>query len=344
MASTVDRPAPSPDRPAARKGAGEGLAAAFRAANVTPGLPCGNRGRRIAPVNGQREVRSVSVPAPAAIGPRRTALLAACVVAVGFVLTLALQSVHGHVGSPPKEHVFSAAVTYVALAAAGLALAAGLCLAAVMRMWRDEELGQRRVRVRWWERLVILLVYAAIAGVAVAALASLRRNAARGRVPIRGRHGVPRPNASPTAPEHVQWSFFAAVAIGALLGALVLAFLYRRESVQARRRPAEDDALARAATAGINELEAEPDPRRAVIRCYAAMEGSLRESGAPRLTAETPVEYLDRLLGGLAAGAEAAARLTPLFEQAKFSRHEIDEEMRQEALEAVRSLRRERAQ
>jgi hypothetical protein len=291
-------------------------------------------------VNRQREVGSLSVPAPPAIGSRRAAVLAACLAAVGFVLALVLQGVRGHVGSPPREHVFSVAVTYVGLATAGLALAVGLFLAAVMRIWRDEELGARRRRVRWWERLVITLVYAAIASVAVAALVSVHGKPASRLVRVGGRSVAGR-HRRPTAPEHVHWSFFAAVTVGALLGALVLALLYRRERGRDLRRASAGDALARAAAAGIDELEAEPDPRRAVIRCYAAMEGSFTESGVPRQAAETPFEYLGRLLGRLEGGAHAAARLTPLFERAKFSRHEIDEAMRHDALEVVRSLRRE---
>jgi hypothetical protein len=294
-------------------------------------------------VNGQREVGSLSVPAPPALGSRRAAVLAACLAAVGFVLALVLQGVRGHVGSPPREHVFSAAVTYVGLATAGLALAVGLFLAAVMRIWRDEELGARRRRVRWWERLVITLVYATIASAAVAALVAVHGKLVSRLVRVQGRRGrgIAGRHRRPTAPEHVHWSFFAAVAVGALLGALVLALLYRRERGDDLRRASAGDALDRAAAAGIEELEAEPDPRRAVIRCYAAMEGSLTESGVPRQAAETPFEYLGRLLGTLEGGAHAAARLTPLFERAKFSRHEIDEAMRHDALEVVRSLRRE---
>lgn len=89
----------------------------------------------------------------------------------------------------------------------------------------------------------------------------------------------------------------------------------------------------------IDDLEAEPDARRAVIAAYARMEGVLARNGLRRRPSETPVEYLSRVLIGLTARPEAVQRLTDLFEQAKFSRHEIDETMKQDAVGALRDIR-----
>ena len=72
----------------------------------------------------------------------------------------------------------------------------------------------------------------------------------------------------------------------------------------------------------IDDLEAEPDARRAVIAAYARMEGVLARHGLRRKPSETPLEYLRRILLGLTARADAVRRLTSLFEQAKFSRHD----------------------
>jgi Domain of unknown function (DUF4129) len=69
------------------------------------------------------------------------------------------------------------------------------------------------------------------------------------------------------------------------------------------------------------------------------MERALGERGLARHAAETPVEYLTRLLAQVEAGAAAAARLTSLYERAKFSSHEIDESMRRDAVAALQSLR-----
>ena len=88
----------------------------------------------------------------------------------------------------------------------------------------------------------------------------------------------------------------------------------------------------------LDDLRAETDPRRAVIAAYARMERSLAAHGVPRRRFEAPHEYLGRVLGELTAGRLAAARLTTLFERARFSPHEIDAAMKSEAIDAIESL------
>ena len=100
----------------------------------------------------------------------------------------------------------------------------------------------------------------------------------------------------------------------------------------------EDDMVATIGDA-IDDLEAEPDARRAVIAAYARMEGVFARHGMRRIPSETPVEYLRRLLLGLTSRADAVTRLTGLFEHAKFSRHEIDGTMKQDAIDALRAIR-----
>ena len=99
-----------------------------------------------------------------------------------------------------------------------------------------------------------------------------------------------------------------------------------------------DDVTASISDA-IDDLVAEPDARRAVIAAYARMEGAFARHGMNRAPSETPVEYLRRLLLGLTSRADAVTRLTALFERAKFSRHEIDGTMKQDAIEALRAIR-----
>ena len=99
-----------------------------------------------------------------------------------------------------------------------------------------------------------------------------------------------------------------------------------------------EDVLASIGDA-IDDLEAEPDARRAVIAAYARMERVLARHGLRRKQSETAVEYLRRVLLGLTSRTEAVTRLTGLFEQAKFSRHEIDGSMKQDAIDALRAIR-----
>ena len=62
-----------------------------------------------------------------------------------------------------------------------------------------------------------------------------------------------------------------------------------------------------AATIGdaIDDLEAEPDARRAVIAAYARMEAVLGRNGLRRAPSETPLEYLRRILLGLTSRGDA---------------------------------------
>ena len=85
----------------------------------------------------------------------------------------------------------------------------------------------------------------------------------------------------------------------------------------------------------LDELELDPDPRRAVIQAYVRMEAVLGAHGHARLPHEAPLEYLARVLRELDVRAEAAHALTELFERARFSHHEIDAAMRAEAIASL---------
>jgi len=89
----------------------------------------------------------------------------------------------------------------------------------------------------------------------------------------------------------------------------------------------------------IDDLEAEPDARRAVIAAYARMEAVLGRNGYQRRPSETAIEYLRRILHAFTSRGDAVTRLTALFERAKFSRSEIDGSMKQEAIGALREIR-----
>jgi hypothetical protein len=115
--------------------------------------------------------------------------------------------------------------------------------------------------------------------------------------------------------------------------------LERRRVDQRIELPAVELALALERT--IADLRAEPDPRKAVIAAYAQMERALAEAGLPRTPAEAPREYLGRVLPEIGASTASVERLTELFERAKFSPHAIDAAMKEEAIDALESLRDE---
>ena len=89
------------------------------------------------------------------------------------------------------------------------------------------------------------------------------------------------------------------------------------------------------------DLYAETDPRRAIIAAYARVERLFGSFGLPRDPSEAPVEYLERVLPNLRASGAALRRLTGLFEWAKFSAHDVDRPMRDEAIGALVEVRDE---
>src|SRR4051812_8174609 len=138
----------------------------------------------------------------------------------------------------------------------------------------------------------------------------------------------------------------AVVAAILVVGLLATAYiLYRRRLARLRGgklpRDRSDlaEELAAEITDAIDDLEAEPDARRAVIAAYARMEGALGRHGLRRRPSETPYEYLGRILLDLRAPADAVRRLTDAFERAKFSHHDIDGERKREAIGALVDVR-----
>jgi uncharacterized protein DUF4129 len=92
---------------------------------------------------------------------------------------------------------------------------------------------------------------------------------------------------------------------------------------------------------GLDDLQSERDPRLAVIRAYARMEQTFAVHGVPREKADTPLEYLARVLGSISVSPSSARGLTELYERAKFSPHAIDETMKDDAIVALGGLRAE---
>ena len=134
----------------------------------------------------------------------------------------------------------------------------------------------------------------------------------------------------------------AGVALAAMVGLAVAQLLADRRRRRPPLTPAErlvellDDTL--------EDLEGEPDPRRAVIAAWARMERGLAAVGLPRHPAEAPFEYAGRVLESALARPASVHRLTGLFERAKFSRHAVGEEDRHQAIAALRAVRREVAE
>jgi hypothetical protein len=133
-----------------------------------------------------------------------------------------------------------------------------------------------------------------------------------------------------------------------VVAALVLAALAVAALVLANRRANPSSANAELAAElaltldlSLDDLRAETDPRRAVIAAYARLERVLAAHGEPRQDADTPDEHLARVLGHLDVDRRAVRRLVDLFVQAKFSQHDVDAPMKDEAIGALEQVRDE---
>lgn len=186
-------------------------------------------------------------------------------------------------------------------------------------------------------------------------------------------NGVPRPESAPLTsseikslyPEQVSGSL--AMLFGMFLAAAVLGLIYgafnRRQLILVQDDidfdlddarflmslpdPAElDDAgldldrTTRLIHGLLLDLDAEPDPGRAIRFAYARVEDRLSEVDLAPREAETPHEYLERALPALGSG-EALSRLTDLFEQARYSTEPVTEGMRDDARSTLGNLQRQ---
>jgi Domain of unknown function (DUF4129) len=231
-------------------------------------------------------------------------------------------------------------------------------IGAVLVIWglanrrRQQALQGRR---NWRRELVAVAIISLLLSVAVVT-AEKRQGGPNGRAgalpPIGILGGTTGPQArQKRQPEPVQqhtprWRWLPVLVLGSLLvGIFVTAGVV---SAQARRnREALDDeaelkrALDEVLSDSLDDLRAERDPRRAVIRAYARMEKTFAAYGVPREEHETPVEYMGRVLDSLRVSSYAVQRLVQLFERAKFSPHEVGPSMKDDAIEALAGLRSE---
>jgi hypothetical protein len=149
-----------------------------------------------------------------------------------------------------------------------------------------------------------------------------------------------------TPPHRAQWSWLPVLVLGSLLLGIVvttgIALAHGRRNREALDEEAElTRALNEVLSDSLDDLRAERDPRKAVIRAYARMEKTFGAYGVPREEHETPLEYVARVLDSLRVSSFAVRRLVQLFERAKFSPHTIETSMKDDAIEALAGLRAE---
>jgi len=151
------------------------------------------------------------------------------------------------------------------------------------------------------------------------------------------------PEVVPDAPPLVTWTFGALAllaGVGALALAVWVAFSERlTEWWMEGPREAPPPPLVEAVEESVEDLSTEPDPRRAIIRCYERFERLAADSGLARRPWLTPMEFLREALSRLQLPRSAAQTLTGLFELARFSNRALGEPERSRALRALDEIR-----
>jgi hypothetical protein len=149
------------------------------------------------------------------------------------------------------------------------------------------------------------------------------------------------PEAETSYDPSVSWLPVVVVAILVLSAVLAYVVAERRANRGHRSGEGLAEQLAVVLDETLDDLRAEADLRRAIIAAYARLERVLAANGIPRRASETSDEYLGRVLNNLELDSGAVERLTALFTRAKFSQHDVDTAMKEEAIGALEQVRDE---
>ena len=200
--------------------------------------------------------------------------------------------------------------------------------------------GTRRQR-SWWEQLVLTMLLIAAFAVIVrrhpikAPLRPAAPTTATRRVPA-----SPRRSASPVRRNDEWRSVVLVIAVLVLAGAATV----RARSGFAHRAPQGldvdvDAGVGAAIDVAIEASLADPDPRRAIVAAFAALETAIARAGQPRHPAETAVEYVARVLRTVAVDRDPIERLRERYLIARFSDQPMAATDRSGALRDLRAIR-----
>jgi hypothetical protein len=286
---------------------------------------------------------------PARSVPRWTALPVAAVL-------IAIVAFASRSGTLPTTFAIDGRAVVTAMEVAGyVGIAIGAVLLAVAILMfgpraRSRSAAQRKLakeleRLPLWARIVALVAVVALFAGQIAVVFTYLADVLRGAIErattptTNGSGGLDANALGQASPDFT--ALLLAFVIVVVLAILVLAYAIRLRLTDDRvpTLPVGDRRAAIAAEVSLDALRGEPDPRRAVIAAYAAMERSLSGAGLGRRRSEAPIEYLRRVLEGLTSATEEVRTLTHLFQFAKFSSHAVDEGMRSGAIVALEGIR-----
>jgi len=274
------------------------------------------------------------------VGPLRASALALLILGFLVLVTLAASGARrtGHAHLAERQVPNTLQDSWVTLMTITYVVVIVAVLVTVFRRrdrWEDP-------RSRWLQNFLVILVVMALftgAGFWAVKHGHFRRQsqAQQTQQGKQGRTQGGNPAAlKPLPARHAQFQWPLALALGGLVLLAGVWLLVRRgRTPEFAEEVSMEEELARAIGSTIDDLRNERDARRAVIAAYASMEGILASHGLARRGAETPYEYLARVLHMLDVRESAARSLTELFEYAKFSDHEIDSAMKDRAIESL---------
>ncbi len=155
----------------------------------------------------------------------------------------------------------------------------------------------------------------------------------------------PLPNPEESAPPKTYEPEFALIPVLVVIGLATIAVIAAAVALRRKHPPPADEGIAEEIAAilddTLDDLRAEKDPRRAIIAAYARLERVLAAHGLPRRLHETPDEFLTRVGPELELSQGSLRRLTDLFTRAKFSPHDVDTGMKDQAIDALSTVRDE---
>ena len=274
--------------------------------------------------------------------PRRAALaLVALVGLLGLVAIGSNGKTRADLGGRRPSYLLMDAVVSLVL----VAMVLGVVLTAWVVISERKYLAAQRLMKRRKRRPIVA------AGATLVLLALLLSLRGVLHVHARQQPPDPKPAVTPGSSTRTQADVykprFATIPVLVVLGFAASVALVAHLAYRSRRQGhvTADDGTSLALTLAdvlddtLDDLRAEPDPRRATIAAYARLERTLGAFGLPRRAAEAPDEYLHRIFVDLEVSSRFVQRLTQLFARAKFSQHSVDEAMKQEAIQLLETIR-----
>jgi multisubunit Na+/H+ antiporter MnhB subunit len=216
------------------------------------------------------------------------------------------------------------AVLATALAACeGVAFVAFIVLlvaARPQRRPRDEQ-EPERLLFPWWAKTAGVLLALGLLVTPFVLLLSLKVRKYTPVPPVAHLvNPVSRSQPPNAAAQSSAWPLIAGLVI-AIAVVLTLTWLTRRRRLPGRPQNRVDRAvgLAEGLAAGSAALQANHEPRAAIIACYAAMEQGFAAAGSAPAAADTPAEVLARATAAGIVRSGSAEVLTGLFRRARYS-------------------------